>query len=397
MNDIKENLESKNNDGDNKINNSNFKQEERNAILNFVKTLPDSLDVVTLKDNYRITPQGLFIKLNETKNFVNLFAKDTKLQENKATKKIFEDEVLPVYYLLEGKNCLTGNLVPLNITEPQKYKLPYYLGTLTSAKSYLYALDPELENIKDLTINGNEIKFKKGNYTYTLSIELLKKFNHFIDFSPMIYKRFPDASKSLKQSLKAFIFFFKKASFVHNTKNFLAPSKCLKNKSYKFMALDSLVFMFNKDNVIEDFYETRGKNLYHFMRHEFEKIKPSYRSEKTGTFKPFLASNKFLGSYTINGKSSMLNPFAFFSFLETAPSMKSMSHYFNKIYSIESAFEVFSYLFINAVPIDAKNIKSYVEKLNKYSSTYLINQQWIFGLDDKKNLTTCIAKGVKNQ
>ena len=75
--------------------------------------------------------------------------------------------------------------------------------------------------------------------------------------------------------------------------------------------------------------------------------------------------------------------------------MKSMEHYFMKTYSVKDAFEIFSYLFINAAPIEAKNIKNYIEKLSKYSCKYLINQQWIFGLDNKDNLTTCIAKGSK--
>ena len=396
MDDIKEN------DSGNIENASNvqpavdFKQEENNTILNFIKTLPQTLMVQTLKDNYRITPQGLFINLKETKNFTSLFAKNFNIPENKATKKLFkEDEVPNVYYLLEGKSCQIGNLIELNVNEPQKFKMPYYLGTLTSAKTYLYPLDPELESMKDLSINGNDIHFKKGNYQYTLSLDVLKKFNHFIEFSPMIFKRFPKASKSLIQSLKAFIFFFKKASYVFNLKNLLVPQKCIGNKTYKFMMFDSLIFMFNKENVIEEFYEVKGKNLYHFMRKEFEKIKPSYRSEKTGTFKPFMANNKFLGVYSLNGKNMMLNPFAFFSFLETAPTMKSMEHYFNKVYSVEKAFEVFSYLFINAAKIDAKNIKNYVEQLRKYSTSYFINQQWIFGLDDSGNITTCVAKGSK--
>ncbi|MDD7472989.1 MAG: hypothetical protein PUH01_02475 [Pseudomonadota bacterium] len=395
MNDIKENDNNTINNVDNVNNSVDFKQEEKNNILNFIKTLPQILMAQTLKDNYRVTPQGLFINLKETKNFTSLFAKSTNTPENKVIKKLFNEESLPVYYLLEGKSCQTGNLVPLNINEPQQFKMPYYLGTLTNARDYLYPQDPEILAINDLKINGNNIEFKKGNFTYTLSQDLLKRFNHFIDFSPMISKRFSNSSKSLKESLKAFIFFFKKARFVHSPKKLLVPQKCKDNKNNKFMILDSLVFIFNKDNVMQDFYEAKGKNLYHFMRSEFEKIKPYYRSEKVGTFKPFPSSNKFLGVYTLNKKSSMLNPFAFFNFLETAPLMKSMEHYFMKTYSVKDAFEIFSYLFINAAPIEAKNIKNYIEKLSKYSCKYLINQQWIFGLDNKDNLTTCIAKGSK--
>ncbi len=371
-----------------------YKKEEREAILNFILKLQKLLPIETLKSFYRITPQGLFVAQKETNNLVSLFAKDSDILENKAFKKLFEEESLDVYYLLEGKNCLTGNLVPLEIKEPQKFKLPYYLGSLTNARTYLHPLDPEINNFKEFSIKGNVISFKKGEYTYTFSQDLLKDFNRFIDFSSKISKEFPEASKSLQQSLKVFIRLFKRAKFVHRMQNFLIPSMCFGNKTYKFVELGMLKFVFDKENKIVSFYEVMGKNLYYFMRKEFEKIKSSYNSAKTGTFKTLPAKNKSLGFYTMNQREYFLHPYAFLNFLERAPEMKSMENYFGKVYTVEKAFEEFSYLFINATPIEPKKIQNYLDYMKKYSSKYLINQQWIFGLDSRSTITACISKKV---
>ncbi|MGI6680955.1 MAG: hypothetical protein ACOX3T_05710 [Bdellovibrionota bacterium] len=382
-----------NNETDNK--NIKLAVEKENYILDFIKAMPDLIAIETLKKSYRITSQGLFVELQETENFISLFSKTTNTPKEKLKKNLFKDKIAPIYYLLEGKNCLTGRLVSITIKNPQQFKLPYYLGSLTDAKTYLHPHDLELQSVSGLTILGNDIKFKKGNFEYTITQDLLKRFNHFIGFSPIIIKRFPSATMQLKQTLRAFIILFKKAHYIHNTNNMLIPEKYISDKSQKYAVQGSLVFVFNKENKIIDFYETKGKNLYHFMRKEFEKIKPTYLSEKTGTFKPYLASNKFLGMYTLNGKNISLNPFAFFSFLEQAPTMKSMEVYFKNAYTTQKAFEVFSYFFINSSPIDAKNIRNYIEKLGKYAKKYFINQQWIFGIDKKQTLTVCIAKGFK--
>lgn len=371
-----------------------YKEEEKKIILEFILKLNTLVPVTTLKQFYRITPQGMFVSIKEINNFISLFAKDNNIPENKAFKKLFENESLDVYYLLEGKNCLTGNLVSLEIKEPQKFKLPFYLGSLTNAKTYLHPLDPDIQKFKEFSIKGNIISFKRGDYTYSFSQDLLKNFNHFIDFSPRILKEFPDASKSLQQSLNVFIKLFKRAKFVHNMQEFLMPLMCFKSKAYKFMEIGTLRFVFDKENKIIDFYDVFGKNLYHFMRKEFEKIKSSYCSAKTGTFKTFPAKNKFLGFYTMNQKEYLLHPYAFLNFLEEAPVMKSMENYFGKVYTVEKAFEEFSYLFINAIPIEARKIQNYVDSLKQYSSKFLINQQWIFGLDSKNVITSCISKKV---
>ncbi len=210
-------------------------EDPRAGVVRFIESLRSHKGFEPLKARIRVVSRGLFVEESALEGVVTEFqAWLTKISAGAAQKSfdktrqwLFEDREPERFYVVEGKTTLTGYIIAAPVGAPQRFGLPYYLGSLLPSSTYLHPSDPELARCKGLevrsTSGGVEALVQKRDKQLLVSEQTIKSFEELAKSSRFIQRRYPGSEKSLSVCVRALAGLVRRARHVPRAFPMLVP------------------------------------------------------------------------------------------------------------------------------------------------------------------------------
>lgn len=232
---------------------------------------------------FRLTSKGVFI---DEKAFEILFAAYQKWQHKvrpdaevlsgeKVRKRLLGVDPLPLQYLLEGKKCFLGYLLPNSIPTEGNGGGLASTGTLFDPLVYLDARDPiftQVENVRLINspVDGIliHIQTKRGHFDCTT--EVIKKFALCCRQSQQLSKEFPEAVGNLRDCLLPLKHVLNRARPVPSEIPCLVPVDYQGREYSLFQYRNLLIFL--KEHRVVGFFERKGRGENAFLREEIARV-----------------------------------------------------------------------------------------------------------------------------
>ena len=370
----------------------------------FIGAIGSLLPREELKNSIRVTPRGVFVEERGFHRLVEAYQLWLKNQTggevtkstDKCIKRLFDTLQPPQYYLVEGKQCLLGFLVKCSIEQPQRYGIPFYLGSLLDTREYLHPRDPFLASMKNVEIFhkplGLELKVPFKGKSIRLPAEVLKDFAALAQNSSKLLEKNPQAGRSLRDSLMVVIRLLGKTREISDKEPLLIPSRYRNKKDLKYFGLGSLVFVTERGGVLAGCYELRGKNFVLLVRNEVELSARAARGRQIGAIELPPRRSRFVGAIQVKHDRYWLHPRAFREFIDQAPHAPSLRESFSGPFTIFDCLKKMPFVFAAAGSADQRQVAAYLAKPAPRGARFRVKDDWIFVILGKNEVVSCINK-----
>jgi hypothetical protein len=381
-------------------------QSRIDSILQFLASLKSNRDFEHTRSQVRVTPHGVFVSNLALDRLCAEFqtwlikvsqgAADKSLDKTKQW--LLQSNTPEKLYLIEGKVLLTGVLIPAPIKNPQSLGLPFYLGSLLKAGDYLHPSDPELNEIKGVTVSrgslGLEVSIKRRDGVLKISEPLIKSFRSLAISSPYLKRRYPDSDRDLLSALKGLVSLLKRARAVPRGYPIIVPNQVISSKNSRVRAAGKFLFIENARNEVVRIIEAHGRNLSDFLRDELR----TAPRDKLGSFRLTPKSRDTLGYYQHSAnKQAAVHARAFTEFAQAIRLARDPRERFKGWFNAADCFERFASIYQLAQPIERHRITQTISQYGLEGHTFKINQGWIFALSREGTVLRCVAKHLRER
>ena len=378
-------------------------QQARDAtIVQFIESLKGNKGFEQHRSQIRVVPKGLFI----AEGVVDLVAQEyqrwllaaSKGAADKSLEKtkqwLFGTGELERLYLVEGKSVLTGSLVIANVGTPQRFGLPYYLGSLLPAGEYLHPADPELQGITGVTISqgrlGIEVHIKRRDGQVLIPESMLKAFRGIAAGSRFLQRRYPGCEKSLLIACKALITIVRRARRVPKSYPIVVPYDLITSKTKHLRAAGKFLFVEEK-GVVTRIIEMHGRHLSDFLRSELVRAP----REKLGSFKLTPKHRDLMGFYEARGRRTSVHARAFSEFVELIRRAREPRERFTTWCGAADCFERFASLYQLSQPIEKRRISASLERFGIEGHSFRLCGGWIFAISKEGTVMRTVARHIR--
>jgi len=376
--------------------------DERAGLTKFLQTLRQAKSFEPVRELVRVVPQGLFVDERATEQVIEHY-RSWILEESqgvaqkthdKAKQWLLGDQEPERHYLVEGKHVLAGALIPIALTDPQKFGLPYYLGSLLSTQSYIHPADPLLKNLKGVELRqgkaGLDALVQRRGGSVIVTDAVLKSFFRIAGSSRFLQKRYPQIEKSLSVCLRVLVGLVRRARNVPRTFPVVVSFDVKISKAKTVRAAGKFLFVEEKGIVLRCF-EMNGRNLSNFLREELVRTP----REKLGSFKLTPKHRDLMGFYELRGKKTSVHARAYAEFEELIRRARNPRERFSGWFTSGECFEKFSSFFQLSQPIEKRNINGALERFGVSGDSCRIYGGWIFVLSREQTVMRTIAKHIR--
>ena len=391
--------------------------------LAFVSEYSKQVPIEVFRANLRFTTRGLFVSQSFEPEVLKAFhdwyrrthPDAPELSDTKLKRKLFGSEEPEAFYLVEGKTALYGVFVPANIGDPQRFRLPFYLGSPNPAKDTLHPSDPIFQSIPGLSVvqgrEGTEVHLQLGDRRYSFSLEDVKRFRELAKESISVKKHHPEFDVSLSKSLQAFVGTLRASKPIKEAELELRPLRFSEQpqppqrsarrdargpRPPEYRSIAGLVFVLGDRGQLLQQYHLLGKNLYLFIRDEVAFSLARKTHGHIGSFDIHPRKSLHLGRFQAHGKRYELHGNALKGFVtdyaEGAGNKPAL-----KARNVRAYLEDLIAIFQLAQPIERHKIQDYLSNSQKKGFNYYVNQQWLFVVSRKYEIMDCIARIGKNR
>ncbi len=377
-------------------------QSGRASVVQFIESLKSNKSFEQTRGLIRIVPKGLFVDERGVDSVVAAFQlwlhRSTQGAADKTPEKtrqwLFETAEPDRLYLVEGKQVLAGYLIPEPIQTPQRFGLPYYLGSLLPTAEYLHPSDPQLEGIKGLQIRqgkiGLEALVSRRNKQVVVPEGVLKAFRQLAQVSRFLQRRYPGCDKSLLLSTCALAALIRRARPVPKAFPLCVPYDVKTSKTKELRAAGKFLLIEEKGVVLR-ILELHGRSLSAFLRQELVRAP----REKLGSFRLTPKHRDLVGFYEAGGRRTAVHARALGEFAEFIRRAREPRERFTGWFSAAECFEKFSSLFQLAQPIERKKIAQSLERFQIEGHSFRICGGWIFVLSRDNTVLRTIARHIR--
>jgi hypothetical protein len=377
-------------------------QTGRASVIQFIESLKSNKSFEHTRDRIRVVPKGLFVDERGADAVVAAFqgwihrttqgAADKTL--DKTRQWLFETSEPERFYLVEGKQVLAGYLIPEPIQTPQRFGLPYYLGSLLPTAEYLHPSDPQLEGIKGLQIRqgkvGLEALISRRNKQVIVPEAVLKSFKQLAHVSRFLQRRYAGCDTSLLLSTCALAALARRARPVPKAFPVCVPYDVKISKTKELRAAGKFLFVEEK-GVLLRVLELHGRGLSSFLRQELIRAP----KDKLGSFRLTPKNRDLVGFYEIGGRRTAVHARAFGEFAELIRRAREPRERFTGWFSAAECFEKFSSLFQIAQPIERKKIAQSLDRFQIEGHSFRICGGWIFALSRDNTVLRTVARHIR--
>lgn len=395
----------------------------------FLEYVRRSKPFETLRPFVRVTPGGLFVEESKLEAVLEIFkvwleqysqGEDRRTGE-KLKRKFFSNTEPVLRYLVEGKICMRGVLAPAKVQEPQKYALPYFLGSLIEGSQYLHPGDPLVSDLRNgevaLGPQGPELRITSSKRPIAVSTEMLKRFAQIAQRSHRLVKRYPELETTLAGAVKPLLFLFGRARLLKSDWVHLVPisARGWREKDGKrgegrrgkgggdrrgapqpakddrpFSGLfvqDFYMFVVERDRLTA-IHELVGRNFSTFVRDEFMRVD----RRKLGSFHLFERPGPNIGTFSVRGQNTALSPRAFSEFIQFLGRATDKREKLEGWFTVEEAFQRFSSFFQLATPIERKKLEHTLKEHELGAGQLRVYGGWTFLIGPEGAIDRCVAR-----
>jgi len=377
-------------------------EDPRGAVVRFLESLRGNKGFEPIKAKIRVVPRGLFLEESVVDRVVTEFqtwlAKVSEGAAQKTFEKtkqwLFQDAEPERFYLIEGKSTLTGYVIVAQVGAPQRFGLPYYLGSLLPSSSYLHPSDPELARCKGLEVrsigSGVEAIVQKRDKRLVVSELTIKSFEELAKKSPYLQRRYPGSEKNLSVCVRVLAGLIRRARPVPRAFPMLVPFDVKTAKHRDIRVAGKFLFIEERGKIIR-VLEAHGRNLSGFLRAELMRVP----REKLGSFRLMPKHRDLVGYYERAGKKNAVHARAFAEFSELIRRARDPREKFAGWFTASECFEKFSSFFQLAQPIERHKLASSIERFDLEGAEYRAYGGWIFALSRERTVTRVIARHIR--
>jgi hypothetical protein len=378
------------------------RSDERAQLTAFLVFLKGSKGAQDLHASLRVMSRGIFVDERAVSALVEHYQawleKESRGEVHKSPDKsfqwLFEGKDPMKYYLVEGRNVLVGFVVPVAISNPQQFGLPYYLGSLLSADSYLHQADPSIAKIPKLKMQqgkgGLECHVTCRGGVLVVQEKVVRDFALLIKDSRFVERRYPDAQRTLAGSLKLLVALIRRARGIPRSFPIVVPSDVKNSKTKNIRMAGKFMFVEERGMLLRTI-ELSGRNLSGFLRAELARAP----REKLGSFKLTPKHRDLMGFYEAFGKRRSVHARAFAEFEEGVRRTRDTRERFQGFFTAAECFEKFSQWYQLSQPIEFHKIKSSVERFGVKGERYQLYGGWIFAFDRSQTLVRCVGRHIR--
>lgn len=377
-------------------------EDPRGGVVRFIESLRSNKGFESTKSQIRVVSGGLFVEERSVERVVAEYQVWlTRVSEGAAQKTLektrqwlFEDREPERFYVVEGKNTLTGYVIAAQVGAPQRFGLPYYLGSLLPSSSYLHPSDPELARCKGLEVrtagSGVEAVVLKRDKRFTLPEQTIKSFEELAKHSPYLQRRYPGSEKSLSICVRALAGLVRRARIVSRQFPMLVPHDVKSTRRRELRVAGKFLFIEEQGKIIR-ILEAHGRNLSWFLRSELAKVP----REKLGSFRVMPKHRDLVGFYESGGRKTALHARAFVEFSELIRRARDPRERFTGWFTVAECFERFSSFFQLSQPINQHLLSSSIERFELHGAEYRAYGGWIFVLSRERTIARVIARHIR--
>ena len=377
-------------------------QQGRQSIVSFIESLKCTKSFEANRNLISVVPKGLFVDERGVDAVVAAFqvwvhtaAQGAADKTTEKTKQwLFETSDPERLYLVEGRNVIAGNLIPVPIQTPQVYGVPFYLGSLLPAAEYLHPGDPTLQGVKGLELRqgriGIEALIKRRDKQILVPEAVIKSFRQIAEGSRFLQRRYPGCEKSLLVSLRALAGLLRRARPVPKAFPLYVPCDVKTSKTKEPRVAGKFLFIEEKGVVVR-IVELHGRHLSSFLRAELVRAP----REKLGSFKLTPKHRDLMGFYEVGKKRVSVHARAFAEFAELIRRAREPRERFNGWFTSAECFEKFSSLYQLSQPIERRKIAQSLERFGIEGSSFTICGGWIFALSREGTVMRIVARHIR--
>lgn len=376
--------------------------DERAQLISFLTSLKGNKGAQELLSSLRVLSKGLFVDERAVSAVVEHYQawleKESHGEAHKTPEKafqwLFEGREPIKSYLVEGKHVLVGYVIPVALSNPQQFGLPYYLGSLLSAETYLHPADPVVAKIPKMEVkqgrSGLEFVVSTRGSRIVILEKVLRDFAHLIADSRFVERRYPEASATLAGTLRVLVALVRRSRAVSRNFPIVVPYDVKASKTKSVRMAGKFMFIEEKGMLLRTL-ELSGRNLSGFLRAELERAP----REKLGTFKLTPKHRDLMGFYETFGKRRSVHARAFAEFEEGVRRTRDTRERFQGFFTAAECFEKFSQWYQLSQPIEFHKIKGSVERFGVRGDRFQLYGGWIFAFDRSHTLVRCVGKHIR--
>jgi hypothetical protein len=377
-------------------------QQGRQSIVSFIESLKGTKSFEANRNLIRVVPKGLFVDERGVDVVVAAFqvwvhtaAQGAADKTTEKTKQwLFETSDPERLYLVEGRNVIAGNLIPVAIQTPQSFGLPFYLGSLLPASEYIHPGDPTLQKFKGVEVRqgrlGIEVLVTRRDKQILIPEALLKSFRQTAEESRFLQRRYPGSEKSLLIALGALTGLLRRARPVPLAFPLYVPYDVKVSKTKQLRVAGKFLFIEEK-GVLVRIVELHGRHLSSFLRAELVRAP----REKLGSFKLTPKHRDLMGFYEVGGRRTSVHARAFAEFAELIRRAREPRERFNGWFTSADCFEKFSSLFQLSQPIERRKIAQSLESFGIEGNSFRLCGGWIFALSREGTVMRTVARHIR--
>lgn len=251
------------------------------TIAQFCTTISKYFTKDEIASFIRITNQGLFIDERLAGRLVEQFeiwlqaitGNSLTKSPEKIWRKLFGSELPNIYYILEGKQCGVGYLVPGDYACLQKQGLLLYRGNPLDATSYLHERDPLFATLRNTEVSLSSLGLQftfvaKAQQKIIWRLKALQNLRALIPSSRWLKKISRRSGSTLRQTVVLLSKIMRSARVLNSNESILVPIAIKQNKTLRLFRVGTLILVVNQNSEVEGCYEITGHNLREFLLSE---------------------------------------------------------------------------------------------------------------------------------
>ncbi len=379
---------------------------QKESSPSFIATLPNIFSAVEIQQCFRIVSQGVFIHeeietpvLEAYQNWLKkVTGSSGEKSEAKCRRRLFQNESPKLFYLLDGKLCIPGYLIPCDNIQSLKIKIPISQASLMDTTSYLHARDPMLDNLKNIKAEidprkGLLLKIKTRNTEYNASVEVLKNFALAAKGSDTLTKELPGLAGPLRACLEPLQVCLNRARYIESATRLLVPKNYAKDPFNNFLKYKHLVFVTNnKQTEILYCYPIAERSLAKFVREELKLYKNLIYSQQVIGKK---VNPRILGSIKVKRKEYLVYTRALLRFISSLAKVSTTKKHLPNLYTVEHCVKEL----IKTLGEAQKEppLKNKINRQKQTPSIVFRNGPWHFSMTKNSHLIDCHVQYKKRR
>lgn len=366
-------------------------------VLDFVRFLGRELDEKTRYSLLRATPDGLFLSEEARAPFsaaVESFLRSQKLDSSPEGRLLrgAAKATGAASYLLDGKVCLFGSLLPVSLTERDTSQLPFWRGSLFDASDYLHLKDPIFRELKEaeatLGSGGFQMKVLSRKKPASVSLEVLTQFCRTAKNSKTALSEEPRLENALRWGVPLLVKLWAKAKVARHSDRLFVPLAHEGERSLTYLLFKDLVWVQDRSGALIRSYGLRGKNLHQLLQEETDALRRKSKGKPVRGLQ-LRERGRQLGSLRLEKETVLIERGAFKRFFDRIPYSRDLPKKPPARYSLRFALESFCELVWGSIWVDQINVpKEFLRQVDR-KMNFRARKNWYFAITSRFHITDC--------